>query len=83
MTSSVVLLAATSTVTSHKAAPFGLLVIALLGVGVYFLARSMSKHLKRVPASFDDPWTPTDQSPSGRPATGRGAASGGGPTGPE
>lgn len=36
-----------------KAAPLGLLVVLLLGVVVYFLARSMGKHLKRVPASFD------------------------------
>ncbi len=36
-----------------KAAPIGLLVIVLLVVVCYFLARSMSKNIRRVPASFD------------------------------
>lgn len=36
-----------------KAAPIGLLVIVLLGVACYFLARSFSRNIKRVPASFD------------------------------
>ena len=35
-----------------KAAPIGLLVIVLLCIAGYFLARSMNRHLKRVPASF-------------------------------
>lgn len=38
-----------------EASPLGLLVIILLGVVVVFLIRSMTKHLKRVPASFDPP----------------------------
>jgi hypothetical protein len=36
-----------------KAAPIGLLVIVLLGVVCYFLARSMSRNIKKVPASFE------------------------------
>ena len=38
-----------------EASPLGLLVVILLGVAVVFLVRSMTKHLKRVPASFDPP----------------------------
>ena len=36
-----------------KAAPIGLLVILLLGVACYFLARSFSRNIKRVPESFE------------------------------
>jgi hypothetical protein len=35
------------------AGPFGLLLIVLLLIAVAFLVRSMGKHLKRVPRSFD------------------------------
>ena len=35
--------------------PVALIVIVVLLVAVAFLARSMAKHLKRVPASFDPP----------------------------
>ena len=38
-----------------EASPLGLLVVILLGVAMVFLIRSMTKHLKRVPASFDPP----------------------------
>ncbi|MTD12842.1 hypothetical protein GIS00_02640 [Nakamurella sp. YIM 132087] len=38
-----------------KAAPIGLLVIVLLCVACYFLARSFSKNIRRVPTSFDPP----------------------------
>ena len=38
-----------------KSSPVGLLVVLLLLVAVAFLVRSMTKHLKRVPASFDPP----------------------------
>ena len=37
-----------------KASPIGLVVILLLLIATVFLIRSMSKHLRRVPASFDD-----------------------------
>ena len=38
-----------------EASPLGLLVVILLGIAVVFLIRSMTKHLKRVPATFDPP----------------------------
>jgi hypothetical protein len=38
-----------------KSSPVGLLVLLLFFIAVGFLVRSMTKHLKRVPASFDDP----------------------------
>src|SRR6476469_4696031 len=36
-----------------KSGPLGLLLTLLLLIAVIFLVRSMSKHLKRVPPSFD------------------------------
>ena len=36
-----------------QAGPLGLLVIVLLGIACWFLYRSLSKHLRRIPASFD------------------------------
>lgn len=44
-----------------KSSPVGLLLLLLFLIAVAFLVRSMSKHLKRVPASFDE----TDESPVG------------------
>lgn len=41
-----------------KAAPIGLLVILLLAVALYFLLRSFTRQLKKVPASFDPPADP-------------------------
>lgn len=38
-----------------KSSPVGLLVLLLFLVAVALLVRSMTKHLKRIPASFDDP----------------------------
>ena len=38
-----------------KSSPVGFLVLSLFFVAVAFLIRSMNKHLKRVPASFDKP----------------------------
>jgi hypothetical protein len=38
-----------------KASPVGLVVILLLLIATAFLIRSMTKHLKRVPESFDPP----------------------------
>src|SRR3954466_12178914 len=38
-----------------KAGPLGLLLIVVLFIAVVLLVRSMSKHLKRLPASFDPP----------------------------
>jgi hypothetical protein len=36
-----------------KSGPLGLLLTLLLLIAVFFLVRSMSKHLKRIPRSFD------------------------------
>jgi hypothetical protein len=36
-----------------KASPFGLLVVVLLLVSLLFLVRSMNRHLKKLPESFD------------------------------
>jgi hypothetical protein len=41
-----------------KSSPLGFLVLIVFLVAVVFLARSMTKHLKRVPASFDQPDEP-------------------------
>ena len=46
-----------------KGSPIGLFVVLLLCVAVYFLYRSMSKHLRRVPPSFDPPTPPEDPEP--------------------
>jgi hypothetical protein len=58
-----------------KSGPLGLLLTLLLLIAVTFLVRSMSKHLKRIPPSFDPaddiedvPDTPAElfEPPSGR-----------------
>ena len=36
-----------------KASPFGLLVVVLLLISLVFLIRSMNRHLKKLPESFD------------------------------
>jgi hypothetical protein len=38
-----------------KASPVGLVVVVLLFLAMILLVRSMNKHLRRVPASFDKP----------------------------
>ena len=45
-----------------KSGPLGLLLTVLLLIAVVFLVRSMSKHLKRIPASFD-PVEPVEEIP--------------------
>jgi hypothetical protein len=47
-----------------KSSPLGFLVLILFFIAVAFLIRSMTKHLKRVPASFDDP---ADDKPDSEP----------------
>jgi hypothetical protein len=37
-----------------KAGPLGLLLTVLLGIAILLLVKSMSRHLKRIPRSFDD-----------------------------
>jgi hypothetical protein len=48
----------------YEAGPTALFVIVLLAIGIFFLARSMLKHLKRVPASFDPPEAADRQGPA-------------------
>ncbi|MGM1063409.1 hypothetical protein [Saccharothrix sp. Mg75] len=38
-----------------KSSPLGLLLLVLFFIAVFFLVRSMNKHLKKLPASFDEP----------------------------
>jgi len=38
-----------------KGSPIGLLVVLLLIVAVYFLYRSMNRHLRKVPPEFNPP----------------------------
>ncbi len=38
-----------------KASPIGLLIVALLLIGLFLLLRSMNRHLKKVPPNFDTP----------------------------
>lgn len=38
-----------------KSSPVGLLLLVLFLIATAFLVRSMNKHLKKVPASFDEP----------------------------
>ena len=48
-----------------EASPLGLLVVILLGIAVILLIRSMTKHLKKVPASFDPPEKETEEPDKG------------------
>ena len=50
-----------------KSSPLGFLILILFFIAVAFLIRSMTKHLKRVPASFDDP-EPDESKPEDTPA---------------
>lgn len=49
-----------------KSSPLGLLILILFIIAVAFLARSMTKHLKRVPPSFEP--AEKDAEPAGGPA---------------
>lgn len=46
-----------------EAGPTALLIVILLGIGIVFLGRSMIKHIRRVPASFDGPASPSSPAP--------------------
>jgi hypothetical protein len=46
-----------------KSSPVGFVVLLLFFVAVIFLVRSMNKHLRRVPESFDPPTDHTKPSP--------------------
>lgn len=45
-----------------KASPIGLVVLVLFFIAGIFLMRSMTKHIKKVPQSFED--TPSEDTPS-------------------
>ncbi|WP_043841196.1 hypothetical protein [Amycolatopsis taiwanensis] len=51
-----------------KSSPTGLLLLLVFLIAVAFLVRSMTKHLKRVPASFDPEEPTDDEAPSGEQA---------------
>ena len=44
-----------------KASPFGLLVVVLLLISLVFLVRSMNRHLRKLPESFDPQHPEPDQ----------------------
>ena len=56
-----------------KASPIGLVVILVLLLATVFLVRSMTKHIRRVPASFDPP--AADNPPADAPSPEAGASS--------
>jgi len=41
-----------------KSSPLGLLLLVLFFIAVFFLVRSMNKHLRNLPASFEEPTPP-------------------------
>ncbi len=41
-----------------KSSPLGLLLLVVFFIAVFFLVRSMNKHLRNLPASFDEPAPP-------------------------
>jgi len=58
--------AATLLAADPQAGPIGLAVIVVLGIAVALLYRSMSGHLRKLPASFDE--KPKDTPPDDKPA---------------
>ncbi|MFI6304724.1 hypothetical protein ACIBCH_22865 [Amycolatopsis thailandensis] len=55
-----------------KSSPVGFLILILFLIAVALLVRSMTKHLKRLPESFDEPAAASAEEPSaeGTPAEG-------------
>jgi len=51
-----------------KSSPLGLVVVLLLAVATVFLIRSMTKRIRRLPASFDDPASETEPADTERPS---------------
>jgi hypothetical protein len=51
-----------------KGSPIGLFVVIVLVIAVYFLYRSMSRHIKKVPPTFDPPADPPADPPVDQPA---------------
>lgn len=64
-----------------KAAPIGLLVILLLGIATFFLLRSFTRQLKKVPATFDP--DPVDAVDAPGPAGASDSSAAGGPGAPD
>ncbi|MFC5054980.1 hypothetical protein [Saccharothrix xinjiangensis] len=60
-----------------KSSPLGLLLLVLFLIAVFFLVKSMNKHLKRVPASFDDPEPAEDAAEYGAEGEVKNGAGGG------
>ncbi|WP_408610600.1 hypothetical protein [Lentzea terrae] len=50
-----------------KSSPVGLVLLIVFFIAVFFLVKSMNKHLKRVPASFDEQ-APAADAPAEKPA---------------
>ena len=48
-----------------KASPFGLVIVVLLLVGTFLLVRSMNRHLRKLPESFDDEHRPDHRATTG------------------
>lgn len=46
-----------------KSSPVGLLLLVLFFVAVFFLVKSMNKHLRKLPASFDTPTADDREAP--------------------
>jgi hypothetical protein len=63
-----------SAAAASQAGPLGLLVIVLLAISVLLLGRSMAKHLRRVPPSFDPPPGPAGPTGPTGPAASTGPA---------
>ncbi|MGX7678107.1 hypothetical protein ACSMXN_04330 [Jatrophihabitans sp. DSM 45814] len=70
-----------------RGSPIGLFVVLILCIAVYFLWKSLNRHIKRVPESFDPPPTgdpaarvpvsgvdPTSMSTTAKPAAAAGSA---------
>ncbi|MCE6994459.1 hypothetical protein LZG04_06505 [Saccharothrix sp. S26] len=53
-----------------KSSPLGLLILVLFFIAVFFLVKSMSKHLKKLPASFDEPEPEPEAKPEAKAGNG-------------
>ena len=56
-----------------KASPIGLLVVVLLLIGVFLLMRSLNRHLKKLPKTFDAPPDPAPDQQRAAGGAGEGA----------
>ncbi|MFE9743488.1 hypothetical protein ACFYOT_01140 [Saccharothrix saharensis] len=57
-----------------KSSPLGLLILVLFFIAVFFLVKSMSKHLRKLPASFDEPEAKAEAKPEAKAGNGNGDA---------